>query len=92
MILAANHERDAGAYPSPEGQVLVHTGGFLQRRRDVRRVVVGVHENRPVYLEDVADVADGPEEPSQYVLIGAGPAARKHMAARGPGGRRASRP
>ena len=40
----------------------------------------GCTTNRPVYLGDVADVADGPEEPNQYVFFGAGPAAEKQMA------------
>ncbi|MBW1733191.1 MAG: efflux RND transporter permease subunit [Deltaproteobacteria bacterium] len=75
MIQAANQESDAGAYPSPEGQVLVHVGGFLKSEEEVRRVVVGVHQGRPVYLEDVARIVDGPEEPDQYVFFGKGPAA-----------------
>ncbi|MEW5736165.1 MAG: efflux RND transporter permease subunit [Thermodesulfobacteriota bacterium] len=74
MLSAANREADSGSYPGKDGQVLVHTGGFLQDAADVEAVVVGIHDGRPVYLRDVAGVTDGPEEPSQYVFIGAGPA------------------
>jgi multidrug efflux pump subunit AcrB len=76
LVRAANQEADAGSFPSSmKGQVLVHAGRFLKNAEDVGRVVVGVHEGRPVYLRDVAAISDGPEEPDQYVFFGAGPAA-----------------
>ncbi len=79
MLTSANQESNAGTYPSVEGQVLVHTGGFLKTVEDVKHVVVGVHDGKPVYLRDVADVVDGPEEPEQYVFFGTGPAAEKEI-------------
>ena len=75
MVTSSNQEANAGTYPSIDGQVLVHTGGFLKTLEDVNSVVVGVHSGKPVYLRDVADVVDGPEEPEQYVFFGIGPAA-----------------
>jgi len=75
MLQAANHETDTGLMPSLEGQVLVHTGGFLKNSQDVESVVIGISGSRPVYLRDVATVTDGPGEPGQYVFFGAGPAA-----------------
>ena len=78
LVRAANQEADAGSFPSSmNGQVLVHTGYFLRNAEDVGRVVVGVHDGRPVYLRDVAAITDGPEEPDQYVFFGAGPATAK---------------
>jgi len=74
-VTAANQESETGTYPSIKGQVLVHTGGFLKTIEDVKSVVAGLHDGKPVYLRDVADVIDGPEEPSQYVFFGTGPAA-----------------
>ncbi len=74
MVWAANQESDPGSYPSPSGQILVHTGGFLRDADDVGRVVVNVFKGRPVYLRDVATITDGPEEPDQYVFFGTGPA------------------
>ena len=35
-------------------------------------VVIGVFGGRPVYLREVAEILDGSEEPSQYVLFGSG--------------------
>jgi multidrug efflux pump subunit AcrB len=75
LVFAANQEADAGSFPSSSnGQVLVHAGHFLRNAADVGRVVIGVHDGRPVYLRDVAAINDGPEEPDQYVFLGAGPA------------------
>ncbi|MCX5883400.1 MAG: efflux RND transporter permease subunit [Deltaproteobacteria bacterium] len=75
MVCAANQDADAGAYPSPEGQVLVHLNGFLKNSADVEGVVVGVYNGKPVYLRDVAIILDGPADPDQYVFFGMGPAA-----------------
>jgi len=75
LINAANIEGDTGSYPSREGQVLVHTGGFLKNTEDVQSIVVGIHNGRPIYLRDVAVITDGPKEPDQYVFFGTGPAA-----------------
>jgi multidrug efflux pump subunit AcrB len=77
MIQSANQEADAGGFPATEGQVLVHTNGFLKTIEDVRSIVVGVADGHPVYLRDVAQVIDGPEEPDQYVFFGTGPAAKE---------------
>ncbi len=75
MLRSANQESEIGSFPSTQGEILVHTGGFLSDAEEVEQVVVGVHGGRPVYLKDVASIVDGPEEPDQYVFIGTGPAA-----------------
>ncbi len=75
MVQAANQEADAGGYPSHQGQVTVHVGGFLKTIEDVERVVLGIHGGRPVYLQDVATIVDGSAEPDQYLFFGTGPAA-----------------
>jgi multidrug efflux pump subunit AcrB len=75
IVSAANQAADAGNYPSREGQIIIHTGGFLQTLEDVKNVVVNVHKGKPVYLRDVAEIVDGPQEPNQYVFFGTGPAA-----------------
>ncbi len=77
MVQAANQEADPGSYPSPSGRVTVHVGGFLKTIQDVERVVIGIHGGRPVYVQDVATVVDGPVEPGQYHFFGTGPAANE---------------
>jgi len=88
MIFAANQASDAGRFPSREGEIIVHTSGFLKTLEDVKNVVVSVHGGRPVVLRDVAEVLDTPADPDQYVFFGAGPAGHekglsKHLAAEG---------
>ena len=75
IVAAANQASDSGSFPSRQGQVVVHTGGFLKDAQDVGRVVINVYKGRPVYLRDVAVIEDGPGDPSQYVFFGTGPAA-----------------
>ena len=70
MLRDANQQTGAGSFSEGNREVLVETGGFLKDADDVAAAVVGVHEGKPVYLRDVAQIADGPEEPSQYVLFG----------------------
>ena len=41
---------------------------------NLRDLVVGVFDGRPVFLKDVATVEDGPEEVASYVRHGWGPA------------------
>jgi multidrug efflux pump subunit AcrB len=85
IVSAANQAADAGSYPSRAGQIIIHTGGFLHTLEDVKNVVVNVHNGKPVYLRDVADIVDGPSEPFQYVFFGTGPAAaEKGLSAKPP--------
>ncbi len=75
MLSAANAQAQAGSFPTTNGQILVTVGGFLKTVQDVRQVVVGVHQGRPVYLDDVAAIEEGPAELDNYVFFGTGPAA-----------------
>ncbi|HEX5634028.1 MAG TPA: efflux RND transporter permease subunit, partial [Gemmatimonadales bacterium] len=56
-------------------EVAVETGNYLESAAEVRSLVVGAVDRRPVYLGDVAEVVDGPLQPSRYAWIGTGPAA-----------------
>ena len=76
MLRQANKQFAAGGLTSENKEVVIETGAFLQSAEDVGNVVVGVYGGKPVYLREVADITDGAEEPSQYVLFGAGAAAR----------------
>jgi multidrug efflux pump subunit AcrB len=65
----------SGAFSSSNREYLVKGGEFLSTAAEAKRLVVAVSDGKPVLLGDVADVLDGPEEPSQYVTLGLGPAA-----------------
>jgi multidrug efflux pump subunit AcrB len=84
MLASANRQLLSGSFASGNREFLVETGGFLRTAEEVGRVVVGAYGQRPVYLRDVAQIVDGPEEAADYVLFGVGPAAREKNVAPAP--------
>jgi len=74
-LKAANVTLAAGSFSNENEERVIRGGIFLNSADDVRELVVGAYDNRPVYLEDVAEVMDGPAEPESYTRIGFGPAA-----------------
>ncbi|HEX7638999.1 MAG TPA: efflux RND transporter permease subunit, partial [Burkholderiaceae bacterium] len=50
--------------------VALEAGPWLRDARDLGELVVGVHDGRPVFLQDVARVADGAPPPQRYVWYG----------------------
>ena len=73
-IQGFNSEQTVGFSERGELYAYVETGTFLRNARDVRRLVVGLHEGRPVYMSDVAKVSIGPEQTSQMVSFSSGAA------------------
>jgi len=69
-IQQVNLQSYPGSLTALNQQLQVQTGTFLASSDEIRRIVVGVYGNLPVYLEDVATVTDGPELPENYVLFG----------------------
>ena len=50
--------------------VAVESGPFLKDAHDVAELVVGVRDGKPIFLQDVATVRDGPLPASRYVWHG----------------------
>ncbi|ENM3768743.1 efflux RND transporter permease subunit, partial [Vibrio cholerae] len=48
----------------------VQVGQFLTRVEEVKQLVVGLHNGKPVYLEDIATVSFGVNTPTQNVWTG----------------------
>ncbi len=83
-LQSANVSQNAGNLVQGSREVLVQTGSFLSNASEVSQLVVGVSNNKPVFLRDVADVKDGADQPGSYVWLGTGPAAAdKQIKARG---------
>jgi len=83
-LQSANVSRNAGNLVQNNREVLVQTGSFLSNADEVKQLVVGVFDGRPVFLRDVAEVQDGADQPSTYVWLGTGPAASdKQIKAKG---------
>ena len=77
MIKANNQQLSAGSFDSNDTEFLVNTGRFLETIEDVENLVVGVQQNQPIYLKQVATIHSGPELPKTYVSLGFGKASPK---------------
>ena len=65
----SNRRLPSGEFDSGNREYLLETGEFLRTSEDVRNVVVGVAGDKPVFLRNVAEVADGGAEPTEYVRM-----------------------
>jgi multidrug efflux pump subunit AcrB len=71
-LASANRKLASGQFAAANRQFTLETGEFLRSAEDVRDVVAGVSNGRPVFVRDVAAVADAGEEPAQYVQFASG--------------------
>ncbi len=69
-LQVSNASQPAGSLVSGNREVLVQTGTYIQSAADVKRLVVGVFDGKPVYMADVAQVVDGADQPLRYVWYG----------------------
>ncbi|TJY35799.1 efflux RND transporter permease subunit [Pontimicrobium aquaticum] len=77
MIKANNAQLNSGSFDKNDTEFLVTTGTFLETITDVENLVVGVQQNQPIYLKQIAKIIDGPEIPNKYVSLGFGAASEK---------------
>ncbi len=69
QLRQANARSLSGSFAQDDQEFQVEAGRFLGGAEDLKQVVVGVHQGKPVYLRDVAtEIVDGPAEPQNYVL------------------------
>jgi multidrug efflux pump subunit AcrB len=73
-LSALNWSLPAGTFSTANHETAVEVGSLFRTGDEVGNAVIGVYDGSPVFLRDVAAVADGPEEPSQYVWMLAGAA------------------
>jgi multidrug efflux pump subunit AcrB len=71
-VEGANTAWPAGSYTRDDQLIHVQTQSRLRRAAELADIVVGVFDSRPVFLKDVAEVRDGPEEVTNYVRHGWG--------------------
>ncbi len=76
-LTASNTVLHAGALVYDNSKVPVQAGTFLSDRDDVARLVVGMFDGRPVYLDDIATVRAHADQPDAYTWFATGPAAAK---------------
>ena len=73
-LLASNVVAHAGSVVTDNTNIPVTAGTYLANQQDVAELVVGVIDGKAVYLEDVAEVRAGGDQPEQYVRFGNAPA------------------
>jgi multidrug efflux pump subunit AcrB len=76
VLQMENRETHAGIITRQNEAFSVHLDGFFKNAEDLGNLVVGAHDNVPVYLRSLAKITDGPEEPADYVFFSPGPAAK----------------
>lgn len=74
-LKVSNASQPSGTLTANNREILVQTGTFLSSEADIKRLVVGVSDGKPVYMADVAQIVNGPDTPDNYVWLGTGPAA-----------------
>jgi multidrug efflux pump subunit AcrB len=72
QIQMANGQFQAGSFSKNDQEYQVEAGEFLKTSDDVANLIIGIHNNHPVYLKQVARILDGPQEVTQYVGFGFG--------------------
>lgn len=74
-LKGANVNLRAGSMDEMNHEILVDAGPFITSVEEVKDLVVGVSDGKPVYIRDVAQVEDGPEEAETYTRLTFGPGA-----------------
>ncbi|HNU89247.1 MAG TPA: efflux RND transporter permease subunit, partial [Ferruginibacter sp.] len=74
QIPGNNTQIQSGTLLQQDTAFSVETGNFLTTADDVANLVVGIIQQQPVYLKQIAKIEDGPETVNQYALFGYGKA------------------
>ena len=69
-LLAANSADNVGTITNNNISIPVRAGHWLASEDDIAKLIVSVRKGSPVYLEDVASVSLGVDEPQHYVWFG----------------------
>ena len=72
MIEVNNQQMSSGSFDRNDTEFMVSTGNFLETIGDVENLIVGVKDNQPIYLKQIASITDGPQIADQYVSFGYG--------------------
>lgn len=76
-VRQANLSLSSGEFDQGNENFKVKTGKYLSTKEEIENLVMGIFQNRPIFLKDIASVIDGPQNRGNYVLIGTGPQAEE---------------
>ena len=74
-LSGANVALQAGDLTQQDVAMRLKAGRFLSSAQEIKNLIVGVHQDRPVYLWEVTQVRDGPAQAGNYTRIAYGPGA-----------------
>ena len=74
-LSASNRSSDAGYVVNHNQEISVTAGQFLTTDSEVANLIIGLKNDKPVYLRDVANIRFGADQPKAYVSMGTGMAA-----------------
>ena len=69
-LQGADVSTQAGYFNKNNIQITITSSSFLASVDQVKTLVISARESKPVYLEDVANIIDGPKEADSYTRIG----------------------
>jgi multidrug efflux pump subunit AcrB len=72
-LAAANWQERSGRLISGNLETIVDTGSFFRSAEEIGLTVLATPAGRPVFLRDVAEIVDGPEDPVHYAFFVPGP-------------------
>ena len=75
-LQSSNISQLSGYLVRDNQQIEVQSGQFLSTVEEVKNLVVGVQNGKPVYLRDVAQIKRGFDQPKQYSWFGVGAASK----------------
>ncbi|MCA9177055.1 MAG: efflux RND transporter permease subunit [Planctomycetales bacterium] len=77
-LQVSNVNMRSGEFEQQNSHFIVESGAFIKNVDELGKIVVNVIGDRPVYLQNVAKVWDGPAEPAGYSWIGFGAGETDH--------------
>ncbi|MGB7816338.1 MAG: efflux RND transporter permease subunit [Methylotenera sp.] len=69
-LQSANLGAPLGEVTNANQSIAVEVGKYFTDAQDIAELVVGLHNGRPVYLGEVAEINDGPPPAERYVWYG----------------------
>ena len=78
-LQANNAQMQSGSLVAGDKVYSVQTGQFFNDVEEIKQTIVGMNGQQVVYLHQVADVVDGPEETADYVSFAYGAAQAEAM-------------
>lgn len=68
-LKGANVNVRAGTMDILNREIIVDAGPFLKSANDVKDLIIGIDQGKPVYFQDVAEIIDGPAEVTTYTRL-----------------------